>query len=195
MSKKHTLRAVLDGPYGGISRKLENGYESVICVAGGGGITSSVPWILFLAGKLAQQTATIRQVRLVWVVKRAEHLQWMKDELVEAKEMAPAESILYDFYITAEPESESERAIQDPSATRENTVENSSDEKLPHHTTTSAPSLGTTHYGRPLLGILIPDLITASRTCILGMSIPPSLLFAQLSLWCCLLLPCNPLLT
>jgi predicted ferric reductase len=47
-----SLRVFVDGPYGGLSRKIENGYDSVVLVAGAGGITASVSWLLYLAARM-----------------------------------------------------------------------------------------------------------------------------------------------
>jgi len=75
---------------------------------------------------VAQQETTIRQVRLVGAVSHTVHLKWMKDESARAKELAPAESILYDFYITNEVGSASRKLVADA----DDEIQNGSDKKL-----------------------------------------------------------------
>jgi predicted ferric reductase len=62
-------RAYLDGPYGGLSRKLES-FETVLMVAGGSGITPIVAHLQHLALKIRKGEALTKDIRIVWTVKR-----------------------------------------------------------------------------------------------------------------------------
>lgn len=64
-----SYRAYLDGPYGGLSRKLE-AFETVLMVAGGSGITPIVAHLQHLASKIRQGEALTRDIRIIWTVKR-----------------------------------------------------------------------------------------------------------------------------
>ena len=98
-----TLRTFIDGPYGGISRKIENVYNSIILVAGGGGITASIAWLLYLTkcmGEEEKRPVAVKQLKLVWVVRKKEHLSWVKEELEVAVKMAPTGAVSLEFHIT-----------------------------------------------------------------------------------------------
>lgn len=64
-----SYRAYLDGPYGGLSRKLE-AFETVLMVAGGSGITPIVAHLQHLASKIREGEALTRDIRIIWTVKR-----------------------------------------------------------------------------------------------------------------------------
>ena len=98
-----TFHTFVDGPYGGLSRRIENGYDGVILVAGGGGITASISWLLYLAKCMrdtAEKAVAVKEVKLVWVVRRKEHLLWVQGELEAAIKMAPTGAIGGEFHIT-----------------------------------------------------------------------------------------------
>lgn len=63
-----SLRAFLDGPYGGLSRKLE-AFETVLMIAGGSGITPIVAHLQHLVQKVLKGEALTRDIRIVWTVK------------------------------------------------------------------------------------------------------------------------------
>ena len=98
------LRAFIDGPYGGVNRPLEFLYESVILVAGGGGITAVLPWLVHLSRKMGTEGCVTREVRLVWTVKHRHALEWVAEDLREAIEVAPAGSVGIEYYVTVEGE-------------------------------------------------------------------------------------------
>lgn len=63
-----SLRAFLDGPYGGLSRKLE-AFETVLMIAGGSGITPIVGHLQHLVQKILAGEALTKDIRIVWAVK------------------------------------------------------------------------------------------------------------------------------
>ena len=101
-----TLQTFVDGPYGGLSRKLENAYDNIVLVAGGGGITASISWLLFFAKQMGEAENSgggklaVKQVKLVWVVRQEACLEWVKDELEAAVRMAPRGTISFEFYVS-----------------------------------------------------------------------------------------------
>ncbi|OCL01432.1 hypothetical protein AOQ84DRAFT_444016 [Glonium stellatum] len=80
------LRTLIDGPYGGHMRPLHRLYDTVLCVAGGSGISAVLPWVLALSRRMlapgAEPVATTR-LHLVWVVREAEWIEWVRPELEE----------------------------------------------------------------------------------------------------------------
>ncbi|KAF1962932.1 metalloreductase-like protein transmembrane component [Byssothecium circinans] len=96
----HTYRAFVDGPYGGMQRRIE-AFDDVVLIAGGSGITAIVSQLLLLIKKMRDGKAVTRKVHVIWALKRPETMEWFKEELRICREFAPPESVECQFYITA----------------------------------------------------------------------------------------------
>jgi hypothetical protein len=88
-------RAWIDGPYGDYLPALEHQYHNAICIAGGSGITSIIPWISHLTSRMraasqmptsknGRKTCKTRTVHLIWSIRRVSWLRWVERELGEA---------------------------------------------------------------------------------------------------------------
>ncbi|KAK8240493.1 ferric reductase NAD binding domain-containing protein [Phyllosticta capitalensis] len=103
-----SLRTLIDGPYGDHLGPIHRLYDSVVLVASGTGIASTLPWASHLAAQMALAHATgshdcrVRDIRLVWIVRQAEQLAWIREELDAAVSMAAASSgsLVVDVYVT-----------------------------------------------------------------------------------------------
>jgi predicted ferric reductase len=183
-----SVSTFVDGPYGGISRVIENAYDSVVIIAGGGGVTASIPWLLHLANKMNSGQARTRQVHFIWIVRTESHLQWFDSELQNAFQTAPAGSVKFHFYVTdkigdlkTEPHSGSisETSTSDIEVEQiheSGKVEEKRTENVSKGLVDGLRHLGTVHEGRPDLRKLIPQLATnfLPRTAILGESFNPT---------------------
>ena len=96
----HTYRAFIDGPYGGMQRRIE-AFDHVILIAGGSGITAIVSQLLDLIKRMRDGKAVTKSVRVIWALKRPETMEWFKEELRICREYAPPDSVQCQFYITA----------------------------------------------------------------------------------------------
>ncbi|KAI8934731.1 hypothetical protein NX059_008421 [Plenodomus lindquistii] len=96
----HTYRAFVDGPYGGMQRRIE-AFDDVVLIAGGSGITAIVSQILSLIKKMRDGKAVTRKIHVIWALKRPETMEWFKEELRICREYAPPETVQCQFYITA----------------------------------------------------------------------------------------------
>ncbi len=96
----HTYRAFVDGPYGGMQRRIE-AFDDVVLIAGGSGITAIVSQLLTLIKKMRDGKAVTRKIHVIWALKRPETMEWFKEELRICREYAPPESVECQFYITA----------------------------------------------------------------------------------------------
>lgn len=101
----HTYRAFIDGPYGGMKRRLES-FDHVVLIAGGSGITAVVSQLLDLIKRMRDSKAITVSVRVIWALKRPETLEWFKEELRICREYAPPDSVKCQFFITAAKRSE-----------------------------------------------------------------------------------------
>ncbi|KAF2017230.1 hypothetical protein BU24DRAFT_432019 [Aaosphaeria arxii CBS 175.79] len=96
----HTYRAFIDGPYGGMQRRLE-AFDDVVLIAGGSGITAIISQLLMLIKKMRDGKAATRNIHVIWALKRPETMEWFKEELRICREFAPPDSVQCQFYITA----------------------------------------------------------------------------------------------
>ncbi|KAF8451751.1 ferric reductase NAD binding domain-containing protein [Kalaharituber pfeilii] len=96
-----SLRVLLDGPYGGMPRKLES-FDTVLLIAGGSGITPVVAHLQDLCRKIRKGKAVTRDVRIVWTVKRFESLEWFKDEISAAARSIPFGLVHCQYFVTEE---------------------------------------------------------------------------------------------
>jgi len=96
----HTYRAFIDGPYGGMQRRIE-AFDDVVLIAGGSGITAIISQLLTLIKKMRDGKAVTRKVHVIWALKRPETMEWFKEELRICREYAPPETVECQFYITA----------------------------------------------------------------------------------------------
>jgi predicted ferric reductase len=96
----HTYRAFVDGPYGGMQRRIE-AFDDVVLIAGGSGITAIISQLLTLIKKMRDGKAVTRKIHVIWALKRPETMEWFKEELRICREFAPPETVECQFYITA----------------------------------------------------------------------------------------------
>lgn len=96
----HTYRAFVDGPFGGMKRKLA-AFDKVILIAGGSGITAIVSHLLDIIKRMRDGKAITSSIHVVWAMKRPETLEWFKEELRICRECAPPESVTCQFFVTA----------------------------------------------------------------------------------------------
>ncbi|KAI9838042.1 MAG: hypothetical protein M1819_006196 [Sarea resinae] len=185
-----TLKAFVDGPYGGVGERPDLGYEGVILVAGGGGVTAVLPWLTYLSRRLGTGGCVTREVRLIWAVKHRSALSWIEDEVKEALETAPAGSIGVEYYVTAEvPVEDSSGTTRMIRTIEENAVDRGMDDlELAHGMIggeknvdehTRLYDAGSVLVGRPNLAVLIPKTVRCERTCVIGCG--PASMTADLS--------------
>ena len=95
-----TYRAFIDGPYGGMTRRIE-AFDNVVLIAGGSGITAIVSQLLALIKSMRDGKAVTKQINVIWALKRPETMEWFREELRICREYAPPDSVQCQFYITA----------------------------------------------------------------------------------------------
>jgi hypothetical protein len=71
-----TLKAAFEGPYGG-HHSLDS-YGHAVLFAGSSGITHQIPYVRNLIQGFKDQTVATRKICLVWIVRDAEHLEWVR---------------------------------------------------------------------------------------------------------------------
>ncbi|EIW61249.1 uncharacterized protein TRAVEDRAFT_69649 [Trametes versicolor FP-101664 SS1] len=99
-SGESRVAAFVDGPYG-CPPDLSK-YSTCILVAGGSGVSYTLPLLVDLVHRARAGTSDVRRVIFVWAVRDAEHLQWISKVLNEALAAAQSTSLAIEphVYIT-----------------------------------------------------------------------------------------------
>lgn len=100
--QRTSLKAFIDGPYGGTHLNLSRKYEQVILVAGGSGISALLPLLSVLCRNMNKVDSILESVRLIWVIKNQRAQAWVQDEIKKALEMTSPKSVSIDLFITGE---------------------------------------------------------------------------------------------
>jgi NAD(P)H-flavin reductase len=155
------LSVIVDGPYGTVARRYENCAEEIILIAGGNGISASLPWLLHLSRAMRSEGAITQRVRLLWMIRKQEHIEWAAEELQKALSDAPIGTLSIDVYVTNE-------------HAKDKVVEKLDEKGEVRASSTSAESLDERegvelHFvGRPNLQAVLPTLVGGKRTAVLG---------------------------
>lgn len=162
--------AWIDGPYGGILRKVENAFDAILLVAGGAGITACLAWLQHIASRMKLEVVRTRRLRLIWAVHEVGHLDWVSTELSEIANADSCGNIEISLYVTgpgSNPTSQSQlgRAEESDKAIKINSDEDGGKQGF---TGTGSRSLGIHHQGRPPLADLIPSMLTSPRSLVIG---------------------------
>ena len=136
-------RVLIDGPYGGPSRD-PGSFDTVLCVAGGVGITFTFPIMKDIVHRM-QGLGKLRCSKLifVWVVRSENTLDWLKEEISRGASAAE-DWVQVEYYIT--------------------------DKKLASGEKDWIDSNITVDYGRPNLGNVLSAAAEQNhgRMCVLG---------------------------
>ena len=160
------LSAWVDGPYGGIGRRLELLYDELILIAGGSGITACLPW---LEQAVRVKQARVRRIVLLWSVKSEDHLSWIQEYLSSVLAAARHDTMIeLRFHVTRGdsadriiPDGEIDSETKAP-VTTESSYSQNADKPI------SMIELGHPEFGRPKLEHFIPDSIRGPKTFVIG---------------------------
>ncbi|KAG8534190.1 uncharacterized protein KY384_001034 [Bacidia gigantensis] len=108
-----TLPALVEGPYGG--DKCLDSYGTIMLVAGGIGITHQIPYIRHLVSGYSSNTVAARKILLVWVIRSAEHLEWIRPWMTSILAMSKRREVLRIQLFVTQPKSC--REVHSPSTT------------------------------------------------------------------------------
>lgn len=160
------LRVTLDGPYGTVIRpKIAMRYESVILVAGGGGISAILPWLQELVHDKTE-TTVLQTIKVIWVIRRANAISWVASELQRLLENAAPRSLEYDIWVTNDSAGE---AAETPLQSQDEKKTIGQVLSSAQSTGSGGPSIQPAHVGsRPRMQTLIPALVSADRTLVIG---------------------------
>lgn len=108
-----TVRASLEGPYSG-HHSLDS-YGHCVLVAGASGITHQLPYVRHLVAGFHNYTVATRKVVLIWIVRDAEQLEWVRPWMDKILSMPGRRDVLTIKLFITRPKNP--REITSPSAT------------------------------------------------------------------------------
>lgn len=167
-NRSRSISVHIDGPYGGLIEDVPALYESLIFVAGGSGISACLPWIQYAARRITEGTSVTKSIRLVWMVRYANQIQWIIEEL-EPLISAHPDLIQVDFFVT-DSSTAAVSSIESDKNSDNGVIGSKPSKPNEKSTTTVSPKLGQVHNQRPYLPTVLPTLITAQQSFILGKS-------------------------
>lgn len=80
VNNKKTLQLLIDGTYGGLPRSIDS-FTNIYLFATGTGIAAIVSHLIESVRLLNQKDSSVAVVRLDWVVKHQDNINWIADEL------------------------------------------------------------------------------------------------------------------
>lgn len=162
--------AWIDGPYGGILRKVESAFDSIILVAGGAGITACLAWLQHITSSMNLEDIRTGKVSLIWAVHEAEHLGWVSAELSGIANADSRGKIEISFYVTGPLSDQTSHPQLSRTENMDQEIKMHNDENGGKQASagTGSRSLGTHHRGRPPLADLIPSMLTYPRSLVIG---------------------------
>jgi predicted ferric reductase len=107
------LKAALEGPYAG-HHSLDS-YGHVVLFAGSSGITHQIPYLRHLIQGFTNGTVATRRIVLVWVIRDAEQLEWVRPWMDKILQMPGRRDILTIKVFVTRPKNP--RDIVSPSST------------------------------------------------------------------------------
>ena len=111
--KVFPLKAAFEGPYAG-HHSLDS-YGHAVLFAGSSGITHQIPYVRHLIEGFAAGTVATRRIVLVWIIRDAEHLEWVRPWMDRVLQMPCRRDILTIKIFVTRPKNP--RDIVSPSAT------------------------------------------------------------------------------
>jgi predicted ferric reductase len=84
---KGQAKVFVDGPYGPSSDL--SSYDTSIFVAGGSGISYTLPVFLSVIESVRKGKSSCKRVVFIWSIRKTEHVQWIDEALIKAVQLAP----------------------------------------------------------------------------------------------------------
>lgn len=158
----------VDGPFGEYTRPLHRHYEGFVTIAGGSGLTASLPWICYLtekmnkAAKAGDYDCAMRSVTFIWSIRKAEWITWARHELIRSLRAAAQSERRFQaiIYVTSKDADESiAKALQ---------LDLTIAAGLSEGTDRSTLEI---RYGRPKMNEVLKEVLDVKRNMVRGMDV------------------------
>ncbi|KXN81188.1 Ferric/cupric reductase transmembrane component 1 [Leucoagaricus sp. SymC.cos] len=111
IERERDVKVLLDGPYS--SPPLLVGYDTVLLVAGGSGISFTLPLFLDLIQRSKLSGCACRRLTFAWTVRNLGHVSWIQSELFNALQDIPDEALDDDTNSVLDEKAEQEKDARD----------------------------------------------------------------------------------
>ncbi|KAF5373099.1 hypothetical protein D9758_001494 [Tetrapyrgos nigripes] len=81
------LRVWVDGPYGGVPGKSLGEYESVYLLAGGSGVSFTLPILMGFVRQAQASKLKCRHIEFILAVRTSDSISWLEEQLTTAREL------------------------------------------------------------------------------------------------------------
>ncbi|KAG7664394.1 FRE7 [[Candida] subhashii] len=108
-------KVFIDGPYGGTFRDV-TGFERVVLIGSGSGVTAIIPFLTYLANHISKLSKDSKPfvteyINFVWIIRKEEHIDWIRDELLQCQKLA-GDAINIQIYVSEE-DAEKAKVVDD----------------------------------------------------------------------------------
>ncbi|RHZ67157.1 uncharacterized protein CDV56_108884 [Aspergillus thermomutatus] len=162
------VSTIVEGPYGTILRpRVQNRYDTVVLVAGGGGISAMLPWLEHLSHLMSMKNpvaCVTKRVSLLWVTREPASVQWVENELREVKRNDDSDAIRTRIWITGGRKEDPTDVA--PASSKDAVVVDSWDAGSKHPEMDFVDQV--THQSRPNLMEVLGMELSSERTMVIG---------------------------
>ncbi|KAI5117834.1 hypothetical protein M0805_003311 [Coniferiporia weirii] len=138
------VSAYIDGPYG--SPPSVNTYPNVILIAGGSGISYTLPVLLDIARQKKDRLSVCRRVLFLWFIREQAHIRWISDDLARlAKSPSAGLDIDIRIFVTGSAPDQPPHASKGSPTPESDTVDEGEDSEKQDSLEGSIPGGTTTH--------------------------------------------------
>lgn len=149
-----TVMAYVNGPYGNPISFAQ--FERVYLLAGGTGATYTVPLLLELCRRSAQQTVPCRHVTFIWAIRSLSQLSWFTEELREAGDCASRLHLDIQVHVTGD----EREPLKSMGCVYKGNGKEEISESLENDTLSKdLPSNVVINYGRPVWSTVLAEMI------------------------------------
>lgn len=153
-------KVFLDGPYGGCPRDPLS-FDNLTMISTGSGVTVTLPFLEHAAHNIAKANSNslpiaLRDIHFIWIVRYQENIEWIKEALDRAYELA-GEYITIDIYVA---KSESANGLNHLEETHYESKSPSSQEKVMESTFESSRLISkgfNVYFEKPNLSDILKD--------------------------------------
>ncbi|KAJ7626199.1 iron reductase [Roridomyces roridus] len=154
------FKAFLDGPYG--SPPVVRGYERVVFICGGSGVSFGLPLLLDLLQ--ANDNPRLRRILFVWAIRDRDQIEWMKEPLTRSLTSSSKLDVEIRLHLTSAPE-DTQVAVGDDEGGTGTESPASSEEKQASSKEQPLPGVPTAHLlrGRPDIKAILDTEVDGLR--------------------------------
>lgn len=162
--RKGKVKVFVDGPYGP-SPDLGS-YDTSILVAGGSGVSHSLPVFLDVIERVRKGKSSCKRVVFIWSIRGTEYVRWIEETLIKAVQLAPPSlTVSIRIFITGPPSTTQSLSREDNPSVSSSTEKKGTTEHIVTKRVSFSSSLLSLRgvkmeFGRPDLDALLKEEVS-----------------------------------